>query len=180
MRTQSFIHKRFKTYKRMLAALAVTLFAPLARAQDKPAADVAVGYSLIQQVNGSGITANGGSGSVAFNFNNWLGAIGDFGLYHASALGPGLDGGTYTFGPRFSYRHWGKVTPFAEVLVGGARSGNNWFVYGAGGGADIGLDRGGRFTLRQEVEYLGFHMNGNTTQTVRVSIGVAIRFWKRS
>jgi hypothetical protein len=165
--------------KRIIAALAFTLLATIARAQDTPVVDVAAGYSLIEVVKGFSDTAYGGSGSVALNVNNWLAVVGDFGLYHASPFGPGVDAGTYTFGPRFSYRHWGKFTPFAQVLLGGVRYANNGFTFGAGGGADIGLDSGRRFALRPQVEYFGFRTNGNTTNTVRVSVGFVFRIGKK-
>jgi hypothetical protein len=163
----------------MMAALALALLATVAHAQDAPVADVAAGYSVIKVVKGFHATAYGGSGSVALNVSHWLGAVGDFGLYHASPFGPGVDAGTYTFGPRVSYRHWGKFTPFAQVLLGGVRYANNGFSFGSGGGADLGLDRGGRFALRPQVEYFGFRANGSTTNTVRVSVGMVFRIGKK-
>jgi hypothetical protein len=140
--------------KRMMAALGLTLLATVARAQDTPAADVAVGYSALRVVNG--LTAHGGGGSVALNASRWLGAVGDFALYHAGPIGPGVAAGTYTFGPRFSYCHWDKFTPFAQVLVGGVCYANNGFILGAGGGTDIGLNRGGKFALRPRWNILAF------------------------
>jgi len=165
--------------KLMLAALAFAVFAAVVRAQDTPAADVAGGFSVIEVDKGDSITAYGGSGSAAVNLNNWLGLVGDVGLYHASPFGPGLDAGTYTFGPRVSYRHWGRVTPFGQVLLGGVRYSGNGFVFGGGGGADIALDRGGRFALRPQVEYFGFRANGGTTNTIRVGIGIVVRIGKK-
>ena len=163
----------------MTAALALTLLASVARAQDTPVADVAGGYSVIQEVKSFGVTAYGGSGSAALNFNHWLGAVGDFGLYHASPFGPGVDAGTYTFGPRVSYRHWGKFIPFGQVLLGGVRYSANGFVFGAGGGADIALDSGGRFALRPQVEYFGFRANGSITNSVRAGVGIVFRIGKK-
>jgi hypothetical protein len=164
--------------KLMMAALVLTLFTTVASAQEIPVADVAVGYSAIVVAQGLSPTANGGSGSVALNVNNWLGAVGDFGLY-ASPFASGLGAGTYTFGPRVSYRHWGRFTPFAQALVGGVRYANNGFAFGSGGGADVGLDRGRRFALRPQVEYFGFRANGSTTNTVRVSLGIVFHIGKR-
>jgi hypothetical protein len=165
--------------KLIVAAVGLMLLAVGAHAQDTPIADVAVGYSVIEVVKGSNLTGYGGNGSVALNVNNWLGAVGDFGLYHASPFGPGVDAGTYTFGPRASYRHWGRFTPFAQVLAGGVRYANNAFAFGAGGGADIGLDSGGRFAVRPQVEYFGFRANGSTTETVRYSVGLVVRIGKK-
>jgi len=163
----------------MMTALAFTIFATVTRAQDTPEVDVAGGYSVIQVVKGISATGYGGSGSAALNVNNWLGVVGDVGLYHSSPFGPGLDAGTYTFGPRVSYRHWGRFAPFGQVLLGGVRYAANGFVFGAGGGADIGLDSGGRFALRPQVEYFGFRANGNITNTVRVFVGMVFRIGKK-
>jgi hypothetical protein len=137
------------------------------------------GYSVIQVVKSISATGYGGSGSAALNVNDWLGLVGDVGLYHSSLFGPGLDAGTYTSGPRVSYRRWGRFTPFGQVLLGGVRYAANGFVFGAGGGADIGLDSGGRFALRSQVEYLGFRANGNITNTVRVGVGIVFRIGKK-
>lgn len=97
--------------KLILSALAFFVFAAVALAQDIPAADVAGAYSFLKVVKDSSLTAEGGSGSVALNFNGWLGAVSDFALYHSSVIGPGLAAGTYAFGPRFSYRHWEELLP---------------------------------------------------------------------
>lgn len=125
----------------ILGALVFSIFATVSRSQDAPLADVSGGYSMLQVVKESSLTAEGGSGSVALNFNNWLGAVGDFALYRSAVVGPGLAAGTYTFGPPFSYRRWGRITPFTQVLLGGVRYADNGFVFGSGGGADIALDR---------------------------------------
>ena len=162
----------------MLAVLAFANFAAAANAQRTPAADLAGGYSVIQVVKGSTVTAYGGSGSVALNFNDWFGGVGDFGLYH-SLIGSGLAAGTYTFGPRFSYRHWGRFAPFTQALFGGVRYANNGLAFGVGVGADIGLDRAGKFALRPQAEYFGFRANSNTTNTVRVELGFVFRIGKR-
>ena len=135
--------------KLILSALAFFVFAAVALAQDVPAADVAGAYSFLKVVKDSSLTAEGGSGSVALNFNGWLGAVSDFALYHSSVIGPGLAAGTYAFGPRFSYRHWRTITPFTQVLFGGVRYADNGFVFAVGGGADVALDHAGRFALRR-------------------------------
>jgi outer membrane immunogenic protein len=165
--------------KFMMAALVFTLWTPVARPQNTPVLDVSVGYSAIKVDNGDTFTAYGGSSTVALNLNHWLAAVGDFGLYHTSYIAPGLAAGTYTFGPRFSYRHWDRVTPFAQVLLGGARSGVNALAFGTGGGADIALDKRGRFAVRPQLEYFGFRANGSATNTLRVGIGLVFRIGKR-
>jgi hypothetical protein len=151
----------------------------VARAQNTPLADVSVGYSNIE-VKAANSTAKGGSGSVAFNLNRWLGALGDFGLYHSSLLGPGLAAGTYAVGPRVSYRHWAMITPFAQVVFGGVRYANNGLVFGTGGGVDIATGGAARVALRPQVDYIRFRVNGNWISTARLGIGMVFRVRRRS
>ena len=161
------------------AALVFSLFVQLSPAQATPVADIALGYSAIDVVKGPSLTVNGGSGSVGFNVNDWLGIVGDFGVYRASPSGGAVTAETYTFGPRLSYRHWKRLVPFAQVLFGGAHASAtggftappNALALGAGGGADIRLDSGGRWALRPQVEYFAFGTIGSTTDTVRYSLG---------
>jgi hypothetical protein len=171
--------------KLMLVALALSFVMPVAAGQDSPVTELSVGYSVINVVKGSSQTANGGNGSMAFNFNPWLGVVGDLGVYSAS---PSLTAITYTAGPRLSYRHWNRVTPFAQVLFGGVHASssasnytgaNNAYAFGAGGGADFVLDRSGRFVLRPQLEYFGFGTIGSVTDTVRLSVGIVFRIPKK-
>jgi len=171
----------------LLSALAFLLLPFPSHAQDTPKVDVAAGYSFLWIGQGFTFFMNGGSGSVVLNVNDWLGAVGDFGVYHAHP-GVGLTAETYTFGPRFSYRKWDGLVPFAQVLVGGQHASavttgftnaSNAFAFGAGAGADIGLDSGGGFALRPQLEYFGFRANGNTTGTVRFSADIVFRIGKK-
>ena len=74
---------------------------------------------------------HGGSTSIAYNFTSYFGLVADFGGYDNSKVtlfSPTAsntfdsDGTAYTylFGPRFSYRHYERVTPFVQALIGGA------------------------------------------------------------
>jgi hypothetical protein len=174
--------------KFVLAALVCALLPLSSLAQDTPTADVAVGYSFIEVPQGFTFMMHGGSGSAAWNANNWLGVVGDFGVYHANP-GVSLTVETYTVGPRFSYRQWDRFVPFAQVLAGGQHASavttgftdaSNAFAIAAGAGADIGLDRGGRFALRPQMEYFGFRAKGATTTTARLSLGLVIRLGKKA
>jgi hypothetical protein len=173
--------------KLIMAALVFSVLSSVAHAQETPVADVAVGYGLIEVPQGYTFMMHGGSGSVAWNVNNWLGIVGDFGAYH-SHPGVSLTAETYTFGPRFSYRALDRFIPFAQVLVGGQHASavttgftdaSNAFTVGAGAGFDIGLDGRGRFALRPQFEYFGFRANGNMTTTGRLSIGIVFRIGKK-
>jgi len=103
----------------------VWLFGAAAQAQDVSKFDVFAGYSYVRANPAtSGIDSfsmNGGGASLAYNANNWLSAVADFGGYHTNnILGTGIDGtlSTYLFGPRISYRHDSRITPFGQVLFG--------------------------------------------------------------
>jgi hypothetical protein len=173
--------------KRMMVALVILLWATIACAQETPKADVATGYSVLYVLKGFTYFMNGGSGSIALHANDWFGVVGDFGAYHAQP-GVNLTTETYTFGPRFSYRRLDRLVPFAQILAGGLHastqttgftSASNAFAFATGGGADIGLDNGGRFALRPQLEYFGFRAKGNTTGNVRFSLGIVIRIGKK-
>src|SRR5256885_2084932 len=113
----------------------LALFGGVARAQERQTVEVFAGYSYLRAnpaTSGiNGFSLNGGSASVSYNVNNWLSGVADLGGYHSGdILGSGVDGtlSTYLFGPRVSYRHLGRVTPFGEVLFGVARAGSSVFA----------------------------------------------------
>ena len=75
---------------------------------------------------------NGGTASVAYNVNSYLGLVADVGGFRASEVqlyGPGAspavvsnaNGNAFTYmaGPRLSLRKYDRLTPFAQVLFGG-------------------------------------------------------------
>jgi hypothetical protein len=114
---------------------------------------------------------NGGSTSVAFNLNRYLGLVGDFGGFNntrlllastgqSESVNAQVVGGsafTYLAGPRISFRDHGRLTPFAQALFGGMHTsdvtlsgctGNctllpveNTFAMTAGGGLDLKVRR---------------------------------------
>ena len=125
---------------------------------------------------------HGGSTSVAYNFNRYLGLVADFGGYDnnkLTLLSPSgdqtfdADGSAYTylFGPRLSYRMHERFTPFVQALFGAAHASSvtisgcgaganctplgseNAFAMTAGGGLDITLHRHIALRLFQ-AEYL--------------------------
>lgn len=171
--------------KLMLAMLLFPIFATAVKAQSTSVVDVAMGYSVIEVVRGFRNTANGSSGSAAVNLKNWLGVVSDFGVYKTTA---GVTGETYTFGPRLSYRHWDRFTPFTQVLIGHAHASSSSrgsavlpdaFAFGAGGGAEIGLRGEGRFALQPEAEFLGFNPNGHTTGAIRISVAAVFHIGRK-
>src|SRR5713226_969601 len=157
-----------------------------AHAQEIRKAEFSASYSFLRQGGSNGINSNGGSFSLASNLNHWAGIAGDFGVYHASPFGVGLNTYTYLIGPRFTYRKPAGIHPFAQILFGGAHlrassggaSGTaNGFTYSAGGGVDLGFSR--HVALRPQIDYIGIRSNGSTLNNLRASFGIVFRFGER-
>jgi opacity protein-like surface antigen len=175
----------------------VSLFGAAAYAQDLPKFDLFAGYSYVRDnpstTATNGFNLNGGSASIAYNANHWLSAVADFGGYSSSNIRATSVGGTlstYLFGPRISYRHFSRVTPFGQALFGVAHIGgdngltystsNNSFAMTLGGGVDFKLSH--RFSIRAiQVDYLltrfnEFGLGAQTQNNLRVSTGVVFHF----
>jgi hypothetical protein len=164
--------------KLIILFLALSVFAIPSRAQS---VDASLSYSYFRLGGSGGVNQNGVSGSVAYNAYNWLGIVGDFGVYHASPLGVSLNTYTYLFGPRVTLRNPSKINPFAQALFGGSRlttgSGGptfNQFAYGIGGGVNIGLLP--HLAFRPQVDYVGLNTTGSRTNCTRVSAGFVVHF----
>jgi opacity protein-like surface antigen len=186
----------------MKARVVVCLLAVLsfsgaaAHAQDTPKVDVFLGYSYLRadpSTSGAdSFSLNGGSASIAYNANRWLSGVADFGGYHnGNILDSGVDGtlSTYLFGPRVSYRHSNRFTPFGQVLFGvahadanflGTADSQNAFAMTVGGGFDYRLTD--RFSIRPvQVDYLltrfnEFTGNRQTQDNLRYSTGIVFHF----
>jgi hypothetical protein len=136
---------------------------------------------------------HGGSTSIAFNFNRYIGIVADFGGFDDSRVtlftpttSRTVDSSgtafTYAFGPRLSYRRYERFTPFVQALFGGAYAGavtingctgsvgctplrsENAFATMIGVGFDIKLSRHVALRLIQG-DYLLTHF-GDVTSTV--------------
>lgn len=179
--------------KLIIAGLAIAICATVSYSQETPKADVSAGYSLLYVLKGYTLAMNGGSAAATFHVNDWLGVVGDFGAYSGSPGISGLVGETYTLGPRFSYRRWSRLTPFAQAVLGGSHANlanggflgaKNAFAFGGGAGGDLGLDRAGKFALRGQLEFINFRTVHNlspdpNTGAVRLSVGVVFRIGKK-
>jgi len=168
-------------------AVALSLASAIALAEDAPVADVAVDYSHLQVLKGYTISMNGGSGSFAYNFKNWFGLAADIGGYHGYPA-QSLTGDTFTFGPRFTYRRFAHLQPFAQGLFGGSHfnassggitGGGMQLAFAGGVGVDIVPHRGGKFAVRLQRDYFGVRSGGSNTVCDRLSAGIAFRFGRR-
>jgi outer membrane protein OmpA-like peptidoglycan-associated protein/opacity protein-like surface antigen len=152
-----------------------------------PRAELFVGYSYLRAMPAPAagnlvMWMNGGSTSLALNFNRYLGIVGDFGAYTNSKIqfqggygstvdvdNANIGAFSYLFGPRLSFRSNSRITPFAQVLFGGMHANKvtlsgctssctllpdqNTFAWTAGGGLDIRVKR--HFAIRLiQAEYL--------------------------
>ncbi len=186
-------------------ALFVLVLAVSAPAQEAPKVEVSLGYSFVRVNPGApieGANLHGGSGSFAYNLNDWVGIVADFGGYKLSEItvtgfGPiTLDaiGFTYLVGPRLSYRKHQTLTPFAQVLFGGARlssvsvfgqpipGAENGFAMAVGGGLDFKVHRNVALRFMQ-AEYLMTRFAdpssptgaAGTQNNARISAGIVFR-----
>jgi outer membrane protein OmpA-like peptidoglycan-associated protein len=163
-----------------------------------PRYELFLGYSYLRAVPtlASGnrlVWLNGGSASVAFNVNRYLGLVADFGAYTNSEIkftgaytstvdvnNSNVAVLTYLFGPRLSFRKYDRITPFAQVLFGGVRANQviltgctssctllpaqDAFAMTAGGGLDLRVHR--HFAIRIiQAEYLMTRFASYTTGT---------------
>jgi hypothetical protein len=116
--------------KALSLSLLFLLLASVTKAQETPQYEVFVGpsYSREEVTNSKFKNGIGWHASLDGTANNWLSAVFDFSGYYSSPkiTLPGLsapvpiDSSTYLylFGPRFTYRKFQRLTPFAEGLVG--------------------------------------------------------------
>lgn len=78
--------------------------------------------------------------------------------------------------------------PYVQALLGPSHGSGEYsgaavstipFAFALGGGADIGLGSGGRVALRPQVEYVGFRVEGATSNAARVSLGLVFHIGKK-
>jgi len=106
-----------------------------------PKVELFMGYSYWRDISKGTenriVAMHGGSTSLAYNLNNHVGLVFDFGGFRDdslkfNSLGVGfspsrvVDSGgnvfTFLFGPRISFRNHDRLTPFLQVLGGAARA----------------------------------------------------------
>jgi hypothetical protein len=159
---------------------AVLLLAIPSLAQDNFKADVSAGVSYFRE---GGVNEFGPSFSVAGNLNSWFGIVGDFGFYHAGPGGQSFNTFTFLGGPRFSLHKNHRVSPFAQILLGGAHVGVgeggsfNSFTFAAGGGVDIRIVH--QIAVRPQLEFAGERSDGFTLNCARATISVVYRFGQK-
>jgi opacity protein-like surface antigen/outer membrane protein OmpA-like peptidoglycan-associated protein len=126
-----------------------------------PRAELFLGYSYLRSLPSPAagnrmMWLNGGSTSLAFNFNRYLGIVGDFGGFDDSKLRVSApinstvdsDGTAFTYlaGPRLSFRRR-RFTPFAQVLAGGIHASEVTLSSGCSGAGCMPLPAETKFAM---------------------------------
>ncbi|HKP84624.1 MAG TPA: outer membrane beta-barrel protein [Blastocatellia bacterium] len=196
--------------RRIIFTASILVLLPLsARGQETPGVELFGGYSYFHTEGRENL--HGWNASVSANLNRWFGLVADFSGHYDSTSSrstiivlPGSPPGTLRFeskqnfhtimiGPRFSFRKYDKITPFAHILVGGTRrhsknvaeapgftlssfSDNQTVFAGAiGAGLDVKMSRSLALRLVQ-ADYLVNHSFGSFQHNVRLSTGLVFRF----
>ncbi len=165
-----------------------------AAAQDVPRVDLFAGYTYVHTspgISASSFSANGGVGSVAFNFTDWGSLVFEAGGIHTSAInGADVDATAFTYmaGPKISFFHRSRLTPFAQALFGFAHTNagfnqttlnHNNFATSPGIGLDWNATRHIGIRLGQ-MDYLLMRIPTSANQVnwnnFRYSAGVVLRF----
>jgi hypothetical protein len=186
-----------------VAAIGVTREAQAQSIEAAPRVEVFGGYSYMRSNtvdDGPAFNLNGGSASIAYNFSNWLGVVGDFGYYHQGDVygsGRSLTLASYQAGPRLSWRKNAHLVPFGQALFGaGHASGslyssslgagitplgtNNGFLLTTGAGIDLKLNHAIGIRLIQAEYLYSQFLNGsghdNRQDNIRLSTGIVFSF----
>jgi opacity protein-like surface antigen len=166
----------------ILIVLALFVAAPAMAQGTAPKAEFFVGYEY-EHLNPGGTGCHGLGLNLAYNVNDWLGGVGDFGYCKEIGLPSGVTAHdfNYLFGPRVTYRNYGKLNPFGQVLFGGQHVGTNSFgtansfAMTLGGGVDYKYND--RFAIRLiQVEYLYTHFAGQRQNNARIEAGLVYTF----
>ena len=156
-------------------------------AADTPTLDLAGGYSFMHDEDRNKDFKAGWFVTVGGNVNSWLAAVAEIGGSYATCMactlgpftaqtlrGTDLNLKVYTFmaGPRFASHAASRVTPFAQVLVGGSHvsGGIEWVgamttatSFQPGGGVDINVSP--RWGVRVQGDYRLIHVGHGSFAT---------------
>lgn len=172
--------------KLLMAFVVLGLLSASAAAQDAPKAEIFGGYSYLR-LNGGTNISGGWHASIAGNFNNYFGLVGEF-SGHYKDLGPGtsVKVHTFTFGPRLTHRSTEQIDAFTHVTFGGARTSasalgisasDTAFALTLGGGIDVRVTE--RVAIRPvQLDYVMTRFGGATQSNLRYSAGIVFRFSK--
>jgi hypothetical protein len=179
----------------VMLLFAAIVAAPALRAQEEASKLELYGsygyvrFNINSRVSGQppsqAFNGNGGGDELVYNANNWLGVLRDVSGYWATDATKQAAAIPYLFGPRANLRR-GKVTPFAQVLLGGVVTSSGivqtgWqshFAMTAGGGIDVKISK--HFAIRPaQAEYFLTKIPdglNNRQNNFRFGAGIMLRF----
>jgi opacity protein-like surface antigen len=167
-------------------------------AQDTPHFDVAGTYGFMHDADRSQNFPAGWAAAAAGNVNSWFGVVAEVGGGYTTCKscqrGPfasqtlrghdlHLRVHTYMGGPRVAVRGLSAVTPFAQVLFGGAHlsGGIEWdgalntgFTYQPGAGVDVRVHP--NLAIRLQGDYRVIRTTGANNKQSRLLTGVVYNF----
>lgn len=179
--------------RKCLIVFGLLLFvAGIAMAQEGPSFEVSGNYNFIRINPGggaSGSNCHGFGGTAAVNANNWLGVVGDFGGCKVTGLPSGTSSSawTYLFGPRIYLAGNSRISPYAQVLLGGehlsatvtglATATSSSFAMTFGGGLDLRATK--HVSIRPlQMEYLYTKFGTTHQNNLRIASGLVYHFGK--
>jgi outer membrane immunogenic protein len=179
--------------------LAAFLFAAIPAAAQS-AFDVGAGYTYVRTNAPAGdcgcFSMNGANGWVGFHLGHGVAIVGELAVQHAGNIantGADLTLSSFLAGPRYTVHAFGRLQPFAQVLLGGAHASgglspsnsgfgsSNSFAAIAGGGLEFQLTE--RVAIRAiEADYYYTRFNNGTNDrqnNLRIGAGLVFRFGQR-
>jgi outer membrane immunogenic protein len=184
-----------------LILVAGSIFAAGASAQSASLLEAGINYNYARTNAAPGacgcISLQGGSGWVGYSFKPSLAVVGEVASQHASNISPfaaDLTLTSYMGGIRYKRGPRRGVSPFAQVLLGGAHASGsmapgksgiagspNAFAMAAGGGLDLRLSRHFAVRLIQADYYYTRLANGvnDHQNNLRIAAGLLLRFGSR-
>ena len=187
--------------KLIRGVLCLLLLEALPSSAQTPRLEISGAYAYMRDQDRSEGFPAGWVASAAGNVNPWIGVVSEIGGSHrvcrqcergpfTSATFRGTDRNlrvfTFMAGPRFATRATSKVTPFAQVLLGGSHvSGGvqfdgaltTGFAYQPGGGVDLYMTPS--VGLRLQGDYRAVRTEGHNGKVSRVLAGVVCRQGER-
>jgi outer membrane immunogenic protein len=162
--------------------------------------DVGAGYTYVHTNAPPGdcgcFSMNGGNGWLGFHLGHGIAVVGEIAVQHASNIantGADLTLTSFLAGPRYTSHAFGRLQPFAQVLLGGAHASgglspgssgfgsSNGFAAIAGGGLEFRLSE--RVVLRAiEADYYYTRFNNGTNDhqnNLRIGAGLLFDFGSR-
>ena len=163
--------------KRCISVIgAAVIFVSVAAAQDWPRYETSLDYTFTRfgsATNVRSFNANGGSADFAYNFNKWFSGVIDLGAVHNGNV---LDSTitNYLAGPRISVLRGSRITPYFQVLVGGAYATSSIAAPIAAIAQDAGVIPPGT-TIRATRQETAFAMTAGGGLDIKISKHVSFR-----